>query len=91
MLGLNIEDGMTPGIGKLMEGKETAQKRRVVLTGGGTGGHVYPSLAIYHILKNNDFLSEALYLGSAGRAEERIVPRHGIPLEFESGAHQIHR
>lgn len=55
---------------------------RVVLTGGGTGGHVYPCLAIYEILRRHGLVDEALYLGLAGRAEEEIVPRHGIPLRF---------
>jgi murein biosynthesis integral membrane protein MurJ/undecaprenyldiphospho-muramoylpentapeptide beta-N-acetylglucosaminyltransferase len=55
---------------------------RYVLTGGGTGGHVYPNLAIASQLARHDPLAEFLYLGVAGRAEADIVPRHGIPLRF---------
>ena len=55
---------------------------RVVLTGGGTGGHVYPCLALYEMLRRRGVVGEALYLGVRGRAEEEIVPRHGIPLQF---------
>ncbi len=60
--------------------------KRVLLTGGGTGGHVYPSLAIYDLLKRAGIAGEALYLGVRGRAEEQIVPRHGIPLKFVPSA-----
>lgn len=55
---------------------------RVLLTGGGTGGHVYPCLSIYQLLKERHFVGEALFLGVKGRAEERIVPRYGIALDF---------
>jgi UDP-N-acetylglucosamine--N-acetylmuramyl-(pentapeptide) pyrophosphoryl-undecaprenol N-acetylglucosamine transferase len=51
------------------------------LTGGGTGGHVYPCLAIYDVLSRHGLCDEALYLGIPGRAEAEIVPRHGIPFE----------
>lgn len=53
---------------------------RVLLTGGGTGGHVYPALAIHRQLERHGMVSEALYLGVRGRAEETVVPRHGIPF-----------
>lgn len=54
---------------------------RVVLTGGGTGGHVYPCLAIYEFLRRQGLCEEALYLGIPGRAEARIVPGYGVPFE----------
>ncbi|HPQ69146.1 MAG TPA: murein biosynthesis integral membrane protein MurJ [bacterium] len=55
---------------------------RYVLTGGGTGGHVYPNLAIAGELARHDSEAQFLYLGVAGRAEADIVPRHGIPIRF---------
>ncbi len=55
-------------------------KLRVVLTGGGTGGHVYPALAIHGMLARRDMVAESLYLGVQGRAEETIVPRQGMRL-----------
>ena len=62
------------------------RRLRVVLTGGGTGGHVYPALAIHDALAVEDRVADTLYLGVRGRAEEVIVPRRGIPLAFVPSA-----
>lgn len=59
---------------------------RVVLTGGGTGGHVYPALALHEALVARGIAGETLYLGIRGRAEEAIVPRHGLRLAFVRSA-----
>ncbi len=59
---------------------------RVVLTGGGTGGHVYPALALHEILARAGIVGETLYLGIRGRAEETIVPRRGLALHFVPSA-----
>lgn len=59
---------------------------RVVLTGGGTGGHVYPALALHEALVAAGIAGESLYLGIRGRAEEVIVPRHGLRLGFVRAA-----
>ncbi len=59
---------------------------RVVLTGGGTGGHVYPALALHEALAARGIAGETLYLGIRGRAEEAIVPRHGLRLAFVRSA-----
>lgn len=59
---------------------------RVLLSGGGTGGHVYPILAIHRLLAQRFQIEETVYLGSAGRAEEKIVPRSGIPMRFVASA-----
>jgi len=54
---------------------------RVVLTGGGTGGHIYPAASIGRQLKREDPDTELLYIGSSAGLESRIVPKLGIPFE----------
>jgi UDP-N-acetylglucosamine--N-acetylmuramyl-(pentapeptide) pyrophosphoryl-undecaprenol N-acetylglucosamine transferase len=52
----------------------------VVLTGGGTGGHVYPALSVAAALRREAPETSLLYLGLAGGAEQRLVLEHGIPF-----------
>ncbi|HPS78912.1 MAG TPA: UDP-N-acetylglucosamine--N-acetylmuramyl-(pentapeptide) pyrophosphoryl-undecaprenol N-acetylglucosamine transferase [Thermoanaerobaculaceae bacterium] len=67
------------------EGKQD-KPIRVLLTGGGTGGHVYPILVIHELLRQQVPVASSLYVGTKGRAEEKIVPRAGIPLELIAAA-----
>lgn len=53
---------------------------RVLLTGGGTGGHIYPALAIAEKLKDLHPACEILYVGTQKGLEHRIVPKRGIPF-----------
>lgn len=57
---------------------------RILLTGGGTAGHVNPALAIGRAL--GDAETTYLYVGVRGRAEADIVPREGLPLSFVRAA-----
>jgi len=54
---------------------------RVVISAGGTGGHIYPALAIINKIKEREPNSEFLYIGTHNRMEKDIVPNHGIPFE----------
>jgi UDP-N-acetylglucosamine--N-acetylmuramyl-(pentapeptide) pyrophosphoryl-undecaprenol N-acetylglucosamine transferase len=51
---------------------------RVVISAGGTGGHIYPALAIINKIKEKEPKSEFLYIGTHNRMEKDIVPAHGI-------------
>jgi len=51
----------------------------VVLAGGGTGGHIYPALAVAQALRR-DAAVEMLYIGVRGRLDEQIVASAGLPF-----------
>ena len=54
---------------------------KVIVSAGGTGGHIYPALAIIDILKKYDKDLEVLYVGTHNRMEKDIVPQKGIRFE----------
>ena len=55
---------------------------RLIVTGGGTGGHIYPALAIADKFKEMDPRTEILYIGNADGIEKDVVPKSGYPLEL---------
>ena len=54
---------------------------RVILAGGGTGGHVIPALAIARELQTR-YSAECLFIGTSRGIETRLVPAAGFPLEL---------
>lgn len=54
---------------------------RAIISAGGTGGHIYPALAILKKIKEHEPDSEFLYIGTHDRMEKDIVPGKGIPFE----------
>lgn len=61
------------------------QTVRVILTGGGTGGHIYPALAIAKGLLARDNKTQILYVGIRDGMEARLVPEEGIKFAGISG------
>ncbi len=58
---------------------------RVVITAGGTGGHIYPAIAIINKIKQMEPKSEFIYIGTHNRMEKDIIPALGIeyvPIEI---------
>ncbi|MDH7478808.1 MAG: UDP-N-acetylglucosamine--N-acetylmuramyl-(pentapeptide) pyrophosphoryl-undecaprenol N-acetylglucosamine transferase, partial [Syntrophomonadaceae bacterium] len=53
---------------------------RVVLAGGGTGGHLYPALAIARGIKQQNPAAEILFIGTSRGLEAQVVPREGFPF-----------
>lgn len=51
---------------------------RAIITAGGTGGHIYPALAIYEKIMEKDPNSKILYIGTTDRMEKDIVPKKNI-------------
>lgn len=52
---------------------------KIAITAGGTGGHIFPALAIINKIKFHDKNSEFLYFGTTDRMEKDIIPEKGIP------------
>ncbi len=55
---------------------------RVLIAGGGTGGHIIPALAIADALRGTEGGAEVLFLGTPRGLESRLVPQAGYPLEL---------
>jgi UDP-N-acetylglucosamine--N-acetylmuramyl-(pentapeptide) pyrophosphoryl-undecaprenol N-acetylglucosamine transferase len=54
---------------------------RILIAGGGTGGHVFPGLAVAHALRELANV-EVVFVGSPRGLETKIVPQHGYALEL---------
>ncbi len=53
---------------------------KAMISGGGTGGHVNPGLAIAHTIKQNIPDAEIAYVGTSRGIENKLVPKAGYPL-----------
>ena len=54
---------------------------RVIISAGGTGGHIFPALAIINKIKEEEPKSEFLYIGTHNRMEKDLIPEMKIPYE----------
>ncbi|EJE98672.1 undecaprenyldiphospho-muramoylpentapeptide beta-N-acetylglucosaminyltransferase, partial [Liquorilactobacillus mali KCTC 3596 = DSM 20444] len=54
---------------------------RLLISGGGTGGHIYPALALIDTLKKDDDSNSFLYVGTNRGLESKIVPNAGIDFK----------
>ncbi len=52
------------------------------MAGGGTGGHLFPVLALADEFKAVDKSTEIIFIGARGRLEEKVVPSFNYPLEL---------
>ncbi|OLQ92713.1 undecaprenyldiphospho-muramoylpentapeptide beta-N-acetylglucosaminyltransferase [Vibrio ponticus] len=57
-----------------------SNKKRLMVMAGGTGGHVFPGLAVAKKLQQQGW--EIRWLGTADRMEADLVPKHGIEIDF---------
>lgn len=58
---------------------------KLIVTGGGTGGHVYPALAILDKFREKDPDTDVLYIGNDEGIEKEIVPKKGYELKLVNG------
>lgn len=54
---------------------------RMIISGGGTGGHIYPAIAIANAFKERFPDAEILFVGAKGKMEMEKVPQAGYPIE----------
>lgn len=54
--------------------------KKVIISGGGTGGHIYPAIAIANALKAIDPTIQILFVGALGKMEMEKVPRAGYEI-----------
>ena len=56
-------------------------KKKVVIAGGGTGGHLYPGIALANALMRSDMDIEVTFAGTKRGIESRVLPRAGFKLK----------
>lgn len=54
--------------------------KRIIISGGGTGGHIFPAIAIANALKKLDASVEILFVGAKGKMEMQKVPEAGYKI-----------
>lgn len=55
--------------------------KRIIISGGGTGGHIFPAISIANALKEKDPSTEILFVGAVGKMEMERVPAAGYPIK----------
>jgi UDP-N-acetylglucosamine--N-acetylmuramyl-(pentapeptide) pyrophosphoryl-undecaprenol N-acetylglucosamine transferase len=59
---------------------------KVLIAAGGTGGHIYPGIAVANEIMRRDAESEVLFVGTARGLEKKIVPENGFQLSLINSA-----
>jgi UDP-N-acetylglucosamine--N-acetylmuramyl-(pentapeptide) pyrophosphoryl-undecaprenol N-acetylglucosamine transferase len=61
--------------------KQTATPYRFLFAGGGTGGHLYPAIAVADEIKKIKPESEILFVGTKSKIEGRVIPQLGYQFK----------
>lgn len=56
-------------------------EKRIIIAGGGTGGHIFPAIAIANALMRKDAKNEILFVGALGKMEMERVPQAGYKIK----------
>ncbi len=55
---------------------------RVIIAGGGTGGHLFPGLAVAEELIKRDPATRVVFVGTERGIESKVIPKEGYPIEY---------
>lgn len=64
-----------------MKREKNSNRYRLLISGGGTGGHIFPAIAIADAFKKRHPDAEIMFIGAKGRMEMDMVPKAGYPIE----------
>ena len=64
-----------------MQGNFKQHNTKVIISGGGTGGHIFPAISIANALKKRKPETDILFVGAKGKMEMEKVPAAGYPIE----------
>jgi len=51
---------------------------KVIISGGGTGGHIYPGISLAYEIKDRDINNDIFFVGTEGGLESKLIPREGF-------------
>ena len=71
----NLSETDSRDLASLQQG---ATHKKIVVAGGGTGGHIYPAIGIAQALQRMDATVDIAFVGGADRLESTLVPQHGF-------------
>lgn len=72
----SINDFSSPSFGGIKEGRT-----HIIIAGGGTGGHIFPAIAIANAIKRLEPNVEILFIGAKGKMEMQKIPEAGYKIE----------
>lgn len=55
---------------------------RILIAAGGSGGHIYPGIAIAHEIRRRDPQADIVFVGTRDKLESKLVPREGFPIRY---------
>jgi UDP-N-acetylglucosamine--N-acetylmuramyl-(pentapeptide) pyrophosphoryl-undecaprenol N-acetylglucosamine transferase len=76
-----MEDAGNNDSKKPFKGKQAGKGVRIIIAGGGTGGHIFPAIAIANALKKMNKNIEILFVGAKGKMEMEKVPQAGYNIK----------